>query len=103
VRPALARRGCENRPDALDLVHIPLAHLPERVQESDHIIAPGKAVEHPFAFALGLLRGDLAALHSRTLRSFDEPPFRCILPLPPGVLARPPTSATRRLQRSSTN
>jgi len=26
--------------------------------------------------ALDLLRGDLAALHSRKLRSFDEPPFR---------------------------
>ena len=26
--------------------------------------------------ALDVLRGDLAALHSRKLRSFDEPPFR---------------------------
>jgi AMP nucleosidase len=26
--------------------------------------------------ALDILRGDLAALHSRKLRSFDEPPFR---------------------------
>ena len=26
--------------------------------------------------ALDLLRGDLGALHSRKLRSFDEPPFR---------------------------
>jgi AMP nucleosidase len=26
--------------------------------------------------ALEVLRGDMAALHSRKLRSFDEPPFR---------------------------
>ncbi len=26
--------------------------------------------------ALDVLRGQLAALHSRKLRSFDEPPFR---------------------------
>ena len=26
--------------------------------------------------ALEILRGDLGSLHSRKLRSFDEPPFR---------------------------